>query len=231
MTSLSPRVLLIMILTSILVGCYKPPYNNFEPDNKTVRRTTVGLGVGAAVGAAIGTATGHTIPGLAIGGAAGTLYGLYKSSFPALINELKTQDIQYVQYGDTHTLIVPTDRYFMTNSAELNNICYAGLYNIIRVLDNFPRSTIYVAGFSDNVGSRKHKKALTESRAEAMLTYLWANNIHAQRLHAEGYGDLHPVSDNHLIHGSAQNRRIEIQWFNEQLAEAKPIMRFIGLTK
>ncbi len=219
-------------LIYMLVGCYHPPYNNFQPDNRTLRRTAVGAGVGAAVGAAVGTATGNTVAGLAVGGLAGSIYGLYRSTLKELINELHAQDIQFVQYGDTNTLIVPTDKYFIFDSARLDNLCYAGLYNIVRLLQHYKHCTIYVAGFTDDVGSRKHKKKLSQAQAEAMLTYLWANDVDAKLLYAEGYGDLHPISDNDLIHGSAQNRRLEIQWINEchVMAKSKP-KPFVGLMK
>ena len=53
---------------------------------------------------------------------------------------------------------------------------------------------------------------MTQAQADTMLTYLWANNIAAKRLKAEGYSDKNPVGDNALIHGSAYNRRVEIEW-------------------
>jgi flagellar motor protein MotB len=63
---------------------------------------------------------------------------------------------------------------------------------------------------------------LSQAQAETILTFLWANNIPAMLLKAEGYGDKNAVSDNTLIHGSAQNRRIEIQWFTGLVAQAPP---------
>ena len=63
---------------------------------------------------------------------------------------------------------------------------------------------------------------LSQARAETMLTFLWANDIHAQRLRAEGYADQHDVGDNHLIHGSAYNRRIEIQWQDVAYSPGQP---------
>ena len=83
------------------------------------------------------------------------------------------------------------------------------------MLKRYPHSTIYVAGFTDDIGSHEDKVKLTQARAEAMLTFLWANAISAKRLNAEGYGSKHAIGDNHLIHGSAYNRRLEIQWFRD----------------
>lgn len=170
------------LLFLLLTSCYQPPYNNFQPYN--------------------------SLPA----GDQGNQIKAYVGTEASLIKKLKAKDIQFVKYGDTSTIIVPTDRYFIFNSPQLNELCYPGLAYIIQLLKQYPDSTIYVAGFTDNVGSRFAKNKLTQDRAEAMLTYLWANGIQAKLLRAEGYGEKYAVSDNHLVHGSAQNRRLEIQW-------------------
>ena len=212
----------IGLLALNLSGCFHPPYNNFHNDNRTLRRTAIATGVGAGAGAVIGTVAGGAVIGTAIGGAAGAAFGLYNSSQYALIKEIRNQDMQYITYGDTMTLLVPSDRYFQFNSPRLNTICYPGLNNIVRLLKYYPNTPVYVAAFTDDVGTRYHKKTLSQAQAETMLTFLWANDIPAQLLHAEGYGDQHDIGDNHLIHGSAYNRRIEIQWFNGPMAHLAP---------
>ena len=77
--------------------------------------------------------------------------------------------------------------------------------------------------WQNNTMKPYHKKTLSQAQAEAMLTFLWANGINANRLHAEGYGDSHTISDNHIIHGSAQNRRLEIQWV-PTIAPKQPLL-------
>ncbi|WP_035918798.1 C-OmpA-like family protein CmpA [Legionella fairfieldensis] len=213
-----------------LSGCFHPPYNNFKP----YRRAYSTTGPGAVVGtAAVAAAGGPVLAGTAIGAAVGAAVGLHKDSKPALIKELKGRfQIDYIEYGDTVTFIVPVDRYFVFNSARLNELCYAGLADLIKLIKTFPRCCpIYVAGFTDNVGSRYHKRMMSQARAETMLTFLWANGIPAKRLNAEGYSDKHPVGDNKLIHGSAYNRRLEIQLFmNCATPQAGPIP-YLGPTK
>ena len=46
-----------------------------------------------------------------------------------------------------------------------------------------------------------------------MVTFLWAKSVPTQRLKSEGFGQHFSVGNNQLIHGSAYNRRIEIQWW------------------
>jgi outer membrane protein OmpA-like peptidoglycan-associated protein len=171
-----------------------------------------GAVIGAGAGAVIGAIAGNAPAGAVIGGIAGGTAGLYYNTKRSLIKAIKDEDIQYTQYGNTITLLIPTDRYYVFDTPHLNDICYPGLNNVVRLLQYYPDSPIFVAGFTDDVGSRHHKQMLSQARAETMLTFLWANNIHAQRLRAEGYGDKHDIGDNKWIRGSAYNRRIEIQW-------------------
>lgn len=193
-----------------LCACYHPPYNNFEPYTNTYYNksgvSNTGLGV-------------HPIPGR----------GIYKGSRNEVINELAKADIQFIHYGDTRTLIIPTDRYYHFNSPRLKELCYPALARLIKLLHYYPDSTFYIAGFTDNIGYKHHKNTLSQAQAETMLTFLWANGIQAQQLHAEGYGDKHAVSDNSIIHGSGHNRRIEIQWFGP--LENKSLSPYLGSSK
>ena len=197
------RIAFLGFLLFGLNGCFYPPYNNFHPDQRVLTQTLIGAGVGAGTGALVGSAAGNTAAGAVIGGAVGAAVGLYRTNQHALINELKKQDIQYIAYGDRMTLVIPTDRYFMFNSPELNDIEYPGLNNIVRL-----------------------KQKLSEAQAQAMLTFLWANNISAELITARGYGDSHSIGDNKWIHGSAYNRRIEIQWMNGSFP--RPCKRCMG---
>ncbi|CEK11789.1 C-OmpA-like family protein CmpA [Legionella hackeliae] len=224
-------LIFISLISFVLSSCYKyhPPYNNFKPYRRTYVTTPPGALAGTAAMAAAG---GPVIAGTAIGAAMGAGVGGYKDSKRSLIRQIQQHEIQYIQYGDTVTFVVPTDRYFMFNSPRLNELCFPGLALLIKLLKTFPPCCpIYVAGFTNDVGSRYHKNKLTQAQAEAMLTFLWANDIPAQRLSAEGYGDKHPVSDNRLVHGSAQNRRLEIQVFYSCATQAPQPAPYVGYIK
>lgn len=216
----------IMLSSLLLNGCYHPPYNHFEPHNRVIKPAVEGAGVGAVAGALAGS----TLAGAAVGGAAGSALGIYRSSKTGIIKELEDQCVQYVQYGDTRTLLVPTDKYFLYGSPRLNELAYPGLANIVKLLSFYPQSTVFVAGFTDDIGSKTRKQKLTQAQAEAMLTLLWANGIKAELLHAQGYGDLHPIGDNNLIHGSAFNRRLEIQWIKAEPPK-RAMVQFLGWKK
>ncbi len=201
---------LLSLLSFLLTSCYRPPFNNFKP----YQRGYVAMPQGAAVGtAALAIAGGPVLVGTVGGAVVGGSIAAYKNSRRALIRDLALHEIYYVEYGDTMTLVVPTDRYFLFNSPRFNQLCFPGLYDIVKLIQKYAHCPVYVAAFTNDVGYREHKKRLTQAQAETMLTFLWANGIPARYLNAEGYADKHPVGDNKLIHGSAQNRRLEIQFF------------------
>lgn len=222
------KFIFISLLALAFSGCYRPPYNNFRSYN----RIYVPSGEAAVAGSiAVAAATGPVGLGTATGAAIGALIGINKDSKRSILTALKKFDVQVVEYGNTITMIVPTDRYFIFNRARFNELCYPGLYNIIKFIKMYPSCCpIYVAGFSDNVGSRKYKTRMSQARAETMLTFLWANGIPSPRLAAEGYGDKNTVADNKLIHGSAQNRRLEIQLITA-CSNNNSSVPFLGMTK
>jgi len=200
-----------------LSACYHPLYNNFEPQsNRAATPIATGAGVGAVAGAVAGSSVGGAAIGAAIGGAAGGAYSVYKGSRGGLIRELEDKSIQFVEYGDMKTLVVPTDKYYLLGTPRLNERAFPGLRDIISLVKMYPDNTFYVAGFTDDIGSEHTQRMLTQSRAEAMVTFLWANGIRAELLHAQGYGEKHPIGNNQLIHGSAFNRRVEIQWYQDE---------------
>jgi outer membrane protein OmpA-like peptidoglycan-associated protein len=207
------RFIYSVLIVCSLIGCANPPYNNFKPKHPIARGTIIGATMGTAIGAATTGTLPGALTGTAIGGISGALLSTGSNAKYRIIRNLQKCDIQFVQYGDTMTLIIPTDKYFMFGSPRLNEIRYVGFDNIIALLRLYPESLIYVAGFTDNVGTRHHKDLLSQAQAESMMTFLWANGIHSQRLKAEGYGERNTVADNAFIHSSAMNRRIEIQWF------------------
>lgn len=221
------QILCYGLILCFLSSCNHPPYNNFKPNQRTTGQAVGGAAVGSVAGLVTGGTLTGTVIGAAIGGTVGAVNGVYKNTKPSLVRQLRKQDIQFVEYGDTMTLIVPTDKYYIFMSPRLNELCYPGLANIVRLLKLYPKSPIYVAGFTDNVGSSRHKKLLSQAQAETMLTFLWANDIRAMQLKAEGYGDKHDIADNEWIHGSAQNRRIEIQWFTGLVAKAQSPINYV----
>ena len=202
-------MLLLSILVFTLSACNKPPFNDFQKDQPKIKRPAYGTAIGAVVGSLFGA----TFIGAMVGGASMTALTMSETNREAVLRDLNKDNIQFVQYGDKCTLLVPTDRFYIFNSPDFNNICYKGLNDIIRLISFYPKSKFYVAGFTDEIGDPYKNVKLSKARAETMLTFLWAHNIPAEFLQAQGFGDRFSIGDNFLIRGSAYNRRIEIQWY------------------
>lgn len=136
----------------------------------------------------------------------------YLKSSKEIVKHVQNGDIQVVNEGHRITLILPTDKYFIFDSYKLNDLKFKQLNDITTLIKCFPNSTFYVAGFTDDVGNYEHKRNLSQKRAQAIVTYLWSQGVSERRIEAEGYGDKYAIGNNNLIHGSALNRRVEIQW-------------------
>lgn len=72
---------------------------------------------------------------------------------------------------------------------------------------------IEVTGFASSEGGAELNRRLSDRRAQAVLRYLAENHdIPLRRIVTPfGYGDLHPVGDNHTRAGRQENRRVEIK--------------------
>lgn len=141
-----------------------------------------------------------------------TYFHPFQTDKQFLLNRLAEHNIQFIQYRDIMTMVIPTDQYYKFNSSTLDDRNYEGINYAVQLLRKYPCSTIYVAAFSDNVGDQGRYYRLTHQRAESMITFLWAHGIYADNLRPAGFASMYPIADNSTVRGSAMNRRIELQW-------------------
>jgi outer membrane protein OmpA-like peptidoglycan-associated protein len=73
--------------------------------------------------------------------------------------------------------------------------------------------TIYIHGYTDNIGSREHGLVLSAQRAEAVAKVLQEQlRGFPVRLVIEGYGEDDPIADNSNAATQALNRRVMVLW-------------------
>jgi outer membrane protein OmpA-like peptidoglycan-associated protein len=71
--------------------------------------------------------------------------------------------------------------------------------------------TIYVDGYTDDLGSNQHGKVLSQQRAEAVASLLRSSlDGRAVKVVATGHGESDPIASNTTESGRAQNRRVTI---------------------
>jgi outer membrane protein OmpA-like peptidoglycan-associated protein len=69
---------------------------------------------------------------------------------------------------------------------------------------------IRIEGHASADGNDRHNLMLSAARAESVRKYLVDKGIDAQRLVAEGFGELRPIADNTTPQGREENRRVEL---------------------
>lgn len=78
------------------------------------------------------------------------------------------------------------------------------------MLNKYPTLKVDIEGHTDNTGSAKVNKALSQKRANAIMKYFTSKGIAADRMTSIGYGSEKPVADNKTAKGRQDNRRVEM---------------------
>ncbi|AGC43124.1 kelch domain-containing protein [Myxococcus stipitatus DSM 14675] len=83
------------------------------------------------------------------------------------------------------------------------------LDEVVEMLKSRPDVAIRVEGHTDNTGPETLNQELSQSRAEAVRSYLIQRGINGSRLEARGYGPSRPVASNDTPEGRSANRRVD----------------------
>jgi len=81
---------------------------------------------------------------------------------------------------------------------------------VIDALNKYPTLKIDIEGHTDNTGSAKLNKALSQKRANTIQNFLIKSGIAKERLTATGFGFDKPVASNKTAKGRQENRRVEL---------------------
>ncbi|WP_449566802.1 OmpA family protein [Lutimonas saemankumensis] len=100
--------------------------------------------------------------------------------------------------------------YFKTGADAFTDETKIRLEGIDRILAEYHASKFVVEGHTDNTGSDKINKELSQKRADAVRNYLVENGFPAENIRAVGYGSSKPIGDNNTRKGRQANRRVEI---------------------
>ncbi|RNC69190.1 MAG: OmpA family protein [Desulfuromonadales bacterium] len=208
------RILTAMTILAIgMTGCS-------QPMTRTEKGAAIGTGVGAAAGAGLGQAIGRDTTSTLIGAAAGAVAGGVAGGFignymdkqeQAMRQELATVEGASIQRDkDTLAVTFRSDILFPVNSAILQPGASDELTRVARVLNQYPDTTILIAGHTDSTGSETYNQKLSEQRAVAVKTALSARGVAPARMTTVGFGESKPVADNTTDAGRVLNRRVEI---------------------
>lgn len=203
-------------LSGGLIGCQTiDPYTQ---EAKTGSATKGAL-IGAAAGAVVGLVSGddaverrqRALIGAGIGALAGGAVGHYMDRQEAKLRaELEGSGVSVTRIGDNITLNMPGNVTFATNSSDLRPEFFNVLTSVSKVMKEFDKTVVEVAGHTDSTGSDEYNQGLSERRADSVAQYLVSQGILRQRLITIGLGESMPVADNASASGRQTNRRVEI---------------------
>ncbi|HEX5766192.1 MAG TPA: OmpA family protein [Woeseiaceae bacterium] len=213
----SIAVAAIAALTTLgIAGC--ETLDAYTQESKT-SSTAKGAMIGAAAGAAVGLMSGDDAVerrqqamilagvGALAGGAVGNYMDRQESKLRA---ELQGTGVSVTRIGDNITLNMPGNVTFATDSSDLSPAFFDVLNSVGKVMKEYNKTVVEVAGHTDSTGSDSYNQSLSERRAGAVAQYLRSQQIGSERLITVGMGETRPVADNGSADGRQANRRVEI---------------------
>ncbi len=209
-------IVALTVFTVFVTGCETlDPYTREEKTSKA----TKGALIGAAAGAVVGLISGddaverrqHALIGAGVGALAGGAIGNYQDRQEAELRaELEGTGVSVARIGDNITLNMPGNVTFATDSSDLSPAFFSVLNSVGKVLGEFDKTVVEVAGHTDSTGSDSYNQSLSERRAQSVSSYLTSQGVIQQRLIIVGMGEARPVADNTTASGRQANRRVEI---------------------
>jgi outer membrane protein OmpA-like peptidoglycan-associated protein len=100
---------------------------------------------------------------------------------------------------------------FETGTSTIKESSLGSLEELAELLNIRTEYKLNINGFTDNVGNAAKNIKLSESRANAVKTFLTSKGVDKQRLTAKGFGSKNPVANNKTPEGRAKNRRVEFK--------------------
>ena len=178
--------------------------------------------IGAAGGAVLGAVayskdrSKGAVIGVIGGGIAGSAVGAYMDNQRRDLQKYLSPEIASGQArverlaNDVLRITMTSQTAFDTNSSDIKPAFHSTMDKVGEVLVRYGKTTLTIAGHTDNVGSAPYNQKLSERRALSVARYLEARKVSALRLSTVGKGESVPVESNASEAGRQANRRVEI---------------------
>ena len=177
---------------------------------RTQQGAITGTAVGAGLGALIGKQHGDGGRGALIGGAVGALSGGLIGNYMDRQAEELEKVADTTRTGDGIIVTMRDKILFDVDSATTKPAAATSVDKLATVLTKYPKTTITVAGYTDNTGRPDYNVKLSERRANAVKFALTDRGVAGARISTMGFGAENPVASNAAPDGRAQNRRVEL---------------------
>jgi outer membrane protein OmpA-like peptidoglycan-associated protein len=128
-----------------------------------------------------------------------------------LREQLRGTGVSVTRAGDELILNMPGNITFEVDQAGIRSGFYGVLNSVVLVVNEFDKTVIEIAGFTDSTGSDSYNQMLSERRAYSVGDYLTSQGVIRGRVVTKGFGERYPVADNNTSAGREQNRRVELR--------------------
>jgi outer membrane protein OmpA-like peptidoglycan-associated protein len=105
------------------------------------------------------------------------------------------------------------DGRFAEGSAVITPEYAPELARVVAAMKAMPNVTLLVVGHADQTGGGPQNVALSEARAESVVSYLISQGVNPGRMSARGVGDDDPLTTQSNAQGLALNRRTEFVFY------------------
>ena len=196
---------------ALISGCTTVnPYSGQTQTSDATKGTAIGAIGGAAIGAIADGGQGALIGG-AVGALAGGLIGNeFDKENAELRQRLVGTGVQVKQNGNSIQLVMASDVTFTTGQAAVRSNFYPALDSVAIVVKKYNDNTVYIRGYTDNVGGVAYNQRLSGARAQSVGQYLISQGVASKRIYTEGRGESQPIASNATAEGRAMNRRVVI---------------------
>lgn len=125
--------------------------------------------------------------------------------------ELQRQlEILQARPTDRGLVLTLGDTLFATGKSELKSGATVNLDRLTAFMNEYPKRTAAIEGYTDSMGGDEMNQSLSQRRADAVKGYLVGRGVSSTRLSSSGRGENAPVADNESAAGRQQNRRVEV---------------------
>lgn len=211
------RSIAVMTSAAILLGgCVMGERG--APLTDSEKGALIGAAGGAVLGAVAysGNRSKGALLGVIGGGIAGSAVGAYMDNQRRDLQKFLAPEISSGQArverlaNDVLRITMTNQTAFDTNSATIKPGFDSTMDKLAEVLVRYGKTTLTVAGHTDNVGSAQYNQKLSERRALSVAQYLEARKVAPERLATVGKGESVPIQPNTTEAGRQANRRVEI---------------------
>ncbi len=136
----------------------------------------------------------------------------YNDTLFRVISDTLYVDLQPIK---KNTVVILRNLLFDTDKTTIRNVSAPSLEEMYQLLAQNPNMRIRITGHTDNVGSERYNKKLSEGRAKAVYDEMVKRGIDPSRMEWNGRGSKEPIESNKTPEGRAENRRVEFKILSE----------------